>query len=90
MTSMTITLDVMMAATLAILVIERAWVFIKSATTNGKNGKSNGTSPSIKYHCPDHDRFAENITELKTDVKWIRMAIAKMNPSIAQFLDPRD
>ena len=76
---MIISVEVMMAISIAILVIERAWTFIRSAT-NGKKG----------HHCPDHDNFAQTITELKTDVKWIRRALATMNPNLVASMDPRD
>ena len=63
---MTITPDVVMAASIGVLVVERGWSILKELRNgNGRNG-----------HCADHSKFIESFTEVATDVKWIRKIIS--------------
>lgn len=59
---MAITPDVISGAVQA--VVGCAIGIVVGATTSRRNGKI--------HHCPDHFRIVEHITEVRTDVKWIR------------------
>jgi hypothetical protein len=67
---MTITLDVVTSAGLAILVVERGWSILKELR-NGNNGHDRTGEPV----CPHHYAVVGDISEVKTDVKWIRESL---------------
>lgn len=76
---MIITPEVVMAASIGVLVVERGWCILKELRSgNEKNG----------HHCAEHGKLTNDVTEIKTDVKWIKKSLTERE-CVRRF-DPRD